>query len=359
MSADAVGGVWTYALDLAEAFAERGVRTTLALFGPVSASVWAQAKARPGLRVIVTGAPLDWLAASPVELQRAGDVFADLCAELKPDIAHLNAPSLATRRLQAPSVGVCHSCLETWWRAVRSGPAPDDFAWRTDFLRAGMRNCDVLLAPSAAFADATADAHGGPRPWVARNGRRRAAAPAATRAGGFVFVAGRLWDEGKNVATLDAAAALTAVEGVAAGPLQGPQGQCVRLAHVRPLGLLPPDEIAAWLARRPIFASCALYEPFGLAALEAAQAGCPLVLSDIPTHRELWRDAAWFFDPRDPNALAALLRRLAADTDAATELGDRARARSQDYTVDAMAEATLRAYATVAPAFSDLLRRAA
>ena len=38
----------------------------------------------------------------------------------------------------------------------------------------------------------------------------------------------------------------------------------------------------------------ALYEPFGLAVLEAAQAGCALVLSDIPTFRELWDGAALF-----------------------------------------------------------------
>jgi glycosyltransferase involved in cell wall biosynthesis len=217
----------------------------------------------------------------------------------------------------------------------------------------------VRLAPPAAFADATAEAHGGSRPWVTRNGRRRAAAPAAPNAGGCVFFAGRLWDEGKNVAALDAAAALAEIEVLAAGPLEGPQGQRVTLAHARPLGALSSDEIAAWLARRPIFASSALYEPFGLAVLEAAQAGCPLVLSDIATHRELWRDAALYFDPRDPAALAALLRWLSADSGAATELGDQALARSQTYTADAMAEATLRAYATVSPAFSEFARRVA
>ncbi len=50
---------------------------------------------------------------------------------------------------------------------------------------------------------------------------------------------------------------------------------------------------------RPIFVSTSLYEPFGLAVLEAAQAGCPLVLSDIATFRELWDGAAIFFPPGD------------------------------------------------------------
>ncbi|HEX8375447.1 MAG TPA: hypothetical protein VF606_09745, partial [Geminicoccaceae bacterium] len=34
MTTDAVGGVWTYSLDLAAALATRGVRTTLAVLGP-------------------------------------------------------------------------------------------------------------------------------------------------------------------------------------------------------------------------------------------------------------------------------------------------------------------------------------
>jgi hypothetical protein len=38
-------------------------------------------------------------------------------------------------------------------------------------------------------------------------------------------------------------------------------------------------------------------EPFGLAVLEAAQAGCPLVLSDLPGFRELWDGAALFRRP--------------------------------------------------------------
>ena len=51
------------------------------------------------------------------------------------------------------------------------------------------------------------------------------------------------------------------------------------------------------MARTAVFVSPALYEPFGLAVLEAAQAGCALVLSDIPTFRELWDGVALFVAP--------------------------------------------------------------
>jgi len=59
--------------------------------------------------------------------------------------------------------------------------------------------------------------------------------------------------------------------------------------------------------------SPALYEPFGLSVLEAASAGCALLLSDIPTFRELWDGAAIFFDHHDTGALAGRLRSLCSD----------------------------------------------
>ena len=104
----------------------------------------------------------------------------------------------------------------------------------------------------------------------------------------FAFTAGRLWDEGKNIATLDRAAACLGIPFQAAGPLVGPNGQRVALAHLHPLGAIDERTLADYLSARPVFVSAARYEPFGLAVLEAALAGCPLVLADIPTFRELW-----------------------------------------------------------------------
>ncbi|MDT8266320.1 glycosyltransferase, partial [Roseomonas sp. DSM 102946] len=71
MTADAVGGVWTYALDLAEGLAARGWRTTLAVLGPAPGmSQRLQARQVPGLDLHLTSLPLDWLAEDPGELKR-------------------------------------------------------------------------------------------------------------------------------------------------------------------------------------------------------------------------------------------------------------------------------------------------
>ncbi|MDQ4135782.1 MAG: glycosyltransferase, partial [Pseudomonadota bacterium] len=105
---------------------------------------------------------------------------------------------------------------------------------------------------------------------------------------------------------------------------------------VRPLGRLDDEAVARRLARRPIVASVARYEPFGLAVLEAAQAGCALVLSDIPTFRELWEGAALFVPADDDRAIADAILRLAGDPALRARLGQAAQERSQAYSVDAM-----------------------
>ena len=94
-----------------------------------------------------------------------------------------------------------------------------------------------------------------------------------------------------------------------------------------------------------VFASLARYEPFGLGVLEAAQAGCALVLSDIPSFRELWRGAAIFVRPDDTAEAAAVMDALLADPDEARRLGALAAERAAACTVEAMTQATLAAYA--------------
>jgi glycosyltransferase involved in cell wall biosynthesis len=118
----------------------------------------------------------------------------------------------------------------------------------------------------------------------------------------FILAAGRLWDEAKNIAILGAAARELVDWPIrAVGPLQPPQdgNGTTPTSGVETLGELPRDELRALMDRAAIFAAPAVYEPFGLTVLEAAAAGCALVLADIPSFRELWGGAARFVDPRD------------------------------------------------------------
>lgn len=111
------------------------------------------------------------------------------------------------------------------------------------------------------------------------------------------------------------------------------------------LGRLDAAPLRRELERSAVYASLSLYEPFGLGVLEAAQAGCALVLSDIPTFRELWQGAAVFVPAQDEAAVAKALDGLLHDPAAATALGRAAAARAARFSVGAMVEGTLGVYA--------------
>ncbi len=349
MTADAVGGVWQYALDLAEGLRRHGVETTLAVLGPAP-SVDQQATAEAaGAKLILTGLPLDWTAESREEVEEAGRAIARIAAQVKPNIVHLNSPALAaSARFDAPVVAVCHSCVATWWQAVKGGALPEAFVWRTDMVGQGYAAADRLLAPTQAFARATAQVYDlAEAPLVVRNGRRSSQAETRASTEPFVFTAGRLWDEGKNFAVIDRAAARLSAPVLAAGPLQGPNGARIEAHAVKALGRVSDAEIARHLSAKPIFVSVARYEPFGLAVLEAAQAGCPLILSDIQTFRELWEGAAMFVPADNEEAIVAAVERLVQDAQARADLGRAARRRADIYTVEAMSSGVLAVYRSV------------
>jgi glycosyltransferase involved in cell wall biosynthesis len=349
MTADAVGGVWQYALDLADGLRRHGVRTTIAVLGPFPSTDQQATAEAVGIELITTGLPLDWTASHQGQVNEAGQVIASLAAQVQPDLVHLNTPALAAyARFDVPVVAACHSCVATWWQAVKGGALPEDFSWRADLVRRGYGSASVLLAPTHAFAQATAKAYGlGQAPIVVRNGRRALQTPMHARSGLFAFTAGRLWDEGKNFAAIDRMAADLSVPVLAAGPLQGPNGSRVDAQHSKSLGRLSDQDVARHLSQRPIFVSAARYEPFGLAVLEAAQAGCALVLSDIPTFRELWEGAALFVDPNGEKAIAEAIERLVQDADARDVLGRAAKSRAETYSVEAMSDGILGLYRSV------------
>ena len=95
------------------------------------------------------------------------------------------------------------------------------------------------------------------------------------------------------------------------------------------------------MAHTASFAAPSLYEPFGLAVLEAAQQGTALLLSDIPVFRELWSGAAVFVQADRPTDWAAAITGLVDDRVRLAELGQAALLRSRRYTQHAMVSATM------------------
>lgn len=342
MTTDAVGGVWQYSTELATALAPLGMEVLLAVMGPAD-----------GLRDLpanatVTGLPLDWLADGPDAVKAAGDAIAALATDLGADLVHLNSPALAAHsRFPAPVIAVGHGCVGTWWRAAR-GSAPDaGYAWHGELMAAGLRAADAVVAPSGAFAAALQAAYALPdMPLVVHNGRTPLALPEAAPAD-RVFTAGRLWDEVKNTALLDRVAARLPVPFRAAGSDIGPHGERVATTHLQLLGSLDEAALAAELATQPLYVSAAGFEPFGLSVLEAAAAGCPLILSDIDTFRELWTGAALFVNDQTPDAYLAAIERVRGDHALRAHLRESARLRAARYTPAKMAGSMAALYAAL------------
>jgi glycosyltransferase involved in cell wall biosynthesis len=257
---------------------------------------------------------------------------------------HLHAPALVgMARWPVPVVAVAHSCVGTWWRAMRGDePAPPDFRWRIEATREGLGRAAAVISPTAAHAEALRAVYGALDLIVVYNGADPLPLPAVRR-DRAVLTAGRLWDEAKGVALLDRAA--PALDGPvrAAGSVEGPNGARAALSRCELLGILDAAGMARAYAGATVFASMSRYEPFGLAVLEAAQAGLRLVLADIPTFRELWDGVATFV-PDEAALPAALQAALNAGPD------ERPSQRAGRYTLDATVDATLTVHRRLLPA---------
>ena len=351
VTADAQHGAFPYAMDLARGLSRLGIETVLARTGAaLSKEQQDEASTIAGLELVETGLAIG-AQSGRAALREAGDILASLAAERGADIVHLNLPALAAdARFGVPVVAVQHRCAATAWEAVHGGELPAEIAWRSQLVRAGLEAADVVVAPTAAFAESTRRAYRlDELPRVVHYGREPLPAPLYAPHD-FVFTAGRLWDEGKNLEMLDAAVGSIAVPVRAAGPIEGPNGSSVVFDNIHCLGNLGEAELARWLSARPVFVSTALYEPFGLSVLEAASAGCALILSDIPAFRELWDEVAVFVSPRDEEGFARAIAKLVADDFERAVIGRAAKERAALYTPDAMAAQMAAIYRSQLPA---------
>jgi glycogen(starch) synthase len=347
LTADTVGGVWPYTVELARALAAEGVETAIATMGRrPSAEQVGEAAAIPGLRLFESELRLPWMPDPWDDVAAAGAWLLDVAGEVEPDIVHLSEPVYAALPWTVPTVAVGHSCVLSWWDAVHGEPAPPEWRRYKEAMRAGFAAAAAVVAPSQFMLLAIRRhyaAHGG---RVIPNGRD----PERFRPGvkePFVFAAGRLWDPAKDVATLEQAAEGLAWPVYVAGDAQPPRsGEAIAAERVRLLGRLSGDEVSAWQTRASVYALPARYEPFGLSILEAALAGCALVLGDVPSLRELWDGVAVFVDPDDADTLHAALAALIGDGHLRQMLAMRSRRRALTLTPGRMAAAYLDVYTT-------------
>jgi glycosyltransferase involved in cell wall biosynthesis len=287
---------------------------------------------------------LEWMANGGADVVASRRWLLGLIERHGVDVVHINGYAHADLGVDFPVFVVAHSDVLSWWEAVHKRAAPPEWDGYHKRVVAGLAAAARIVAPTSAvlrdierhYSRLTGNAE------VIPNGIDCAVLSALKKMP-VVLAAGRIWDAAKNLAALEAVTSRLAWPVEIAGDVEHPESGSSGFANVRVLGRLSPVVLAEHLGRASIFAAPARYEPFGLAILEAAAAGCALVLGDIPSLRENWDGAATFVDPEDRSALQCSISQLIADVDERIRLASAARRRAGRFTLHQMA----RAYAAV------------
>jgi glycogen synthase len=340
MTADTVGGVWTYVLELARALGAFAVHVDVAVMGPPPSRSQRRAiDAIDNCDMFERRCKLEWMDEPWKEVEQAGMWLMDLASRLSPDCVHLNGYAHGAFPWRQPVLIVGHSCVFSWHEAVTGAPPSSRGNPYHRAVREGLRRCDAVTAPTNAMLRALG-AHYGPfnaAPPI-YNGRSSEGGARLDKRP-FILSAGRLWDEGKNIGALGRIARRVNWPIYAAGDTRHPDGGNRTVPGVTCLGRLEPRMLARWMMHASIYAHPARYEPFGFTVLEAAQAGCALVLGDIPSLRELWDGAALFAAPDDAEALVEAVSLLTKSGELRGKLAEKARLRALQYSPDRMAGA--------------------
>ena len=89
-------------------------------------------------------------------------------------------------------------------------------------------------------------------------------------------------------------------------------------------------QLRSLYSKASIYAATSRYEPFDMAAVEAAFSRCAIVANDIPAFREIWGDAVLYFHENDAASLASAIRRLSGQPDLCRTYANRAFQRARE-----------------------------
>lgn len=342
LTADTVGGVWDHVATLAGELRSAGDEVLVAVVGERRDD--RLAALAPGVEVTSRSYRLEWMQGAAADVPAAGEWLAHTARLWCADVVHLNQYAYAVHDFGAPVLVAGHSDVLSWWRETLGRAAPAEWREYGGWVRAGLAAADAVVTPTLYQSRLLLREYGRAADQVIHNGIlpvEGAGPPADGSDGVLVVCACRAWDRAKGAEVLDRAVGRLGGAGVEAhllGATVAPSGERYEPLHLTSHGRVERSEVDAWLSRASVYVAPSLYEPFGLAPLEAAFAGCALLLSDIGSFRELWDGCARFFPAGNDAALAAALTELHEGPASRDRMASAARRRAERrYTADRMA----------------------
>ena len=358
ITADTVGGIWTYARELVTGLVRRGVEVTLVSFGQIPEPrqlAWIE-----GLRNLdfrPTAFRLEWMQDSAEDILASSEYLLRVIEETSPDLLHLNQFCYGALKVDIPKLVVAHSDVVSWWVAVHGEEPPRSawIDWYRQTVQRGLDGATTVVAPSR-WMLSQAEAYYGPfqQHGVIYNGRSPQCFNPHADKDDMVLTVGRLWDSAKQVSLVTQYDCGWPV--VVAGETQHPdeayRGEDTRIVCEGTLelkGKQNAEQLRSLFSRAAIYAATSRYEPFGLALVEAAFSRCTIVANDIPSFRELWGETACYFRTNDANDLRDVIALLRGNKVLRRQYAELAYQRARRrYTADRMVEEYLEVYAHLA-----------
>lgn len=318
LTADTVGGVWTYTRELVTGLTRGGIKVTLVSFGGLPSpqqTCWMDGL--PGLDYRPTAFKLEWMQDAEAEVEASAEYLEEVIGETGPDLLHLSQFYYGALESPVPRIVVAHSDVVSWWLAVHCEEPPDSawLRWYRKVVKRGLSGATQVVAPSRWMLDQICLHYTKPQnASVVYNGRTAEIFNPYFAKEDLMVSVGRQWDQGKNAELLLKRQLPFFICMV--GPDRHPESQGRAFgaeqprAGVRFESQQTERQLSRLLAKASIYAATSCYEPFGLALVEAAFSRCAIVASDIPTFRELWDEAAIFFRNDDAESLAETLEQM-------------------------------------------------
>lgn len=357
VTTDTLSGVWTYTQELVTGLVNRGVRVTLVSFGDIPLphqTSWMSAL--QGLEYHPTAFRLDWMQQGELDFTESAAYLTTLVKDTEPDLLHLNQLCYGGLPVETPRVVVAHGDYISWWREVHGSEPKESrwLDWYRDVITQGLLRATVLVAPSVWMLDTIRACYARPeRDAVIYNGRNPIYFNPYVSKDDSVLAIGRLWDAGKQVSLLTQhthplPVCIVGSDVTVAGseiPIRADVRVATEQVSVALRGPQTEAQLRMLYSRASIYAATSRYEPFGMTALEAAFSRCAIIANDIPSFREIWGDAAIYFQTNDAASLADIIRRLHEQRDLCRGYAARAYQRAREcFTAKRMVDEYVRLY---------------